>query len=164
MDAIWGLIGALIGALASIATTWITTCNASTQQIASAEYARSEQNRAFQRETLLELQMAVSDLMRLVSRAQLEDRKAFHAGTEWRRNMLDQALDADMGISFRDVSLLTARVADDQLRADVKSAIESAAKVSLAAEGSAAVRQFDGAMHVGMRLMERIGDSLRKQY
>jgi len=63
--------------------------------------------------------------------------------------MLDQALDADMGISFRDVSLLTARVADDQLRADVKSAIESAAKVSLAAEGSAAVRQFDGAMHVG---------------
>jgi len=71
MDAIWGLIGALIGALASIATTWITTCNASTQQIASAEYARSEQNRAFQRETLLELQMAVSDLMRLVSRAQL---------------------------------------------------------------------------------------------
>lgn len=149
MDALWGLIGTLIGALASIGTTWITTRNAATQQIASAEYARAEQNRAFQRQTLLELQTAVSDLMRLVSCAHLEDRQAFHAGTAWGRNMLSEALDADTGTAFRKVALLTARVADDQLRADVKLAMGSAAKVSASVDESSAISQFSGAMHLG---------------
>mgnify|MGYP004546618315 CR=1 FL=1 len=164
MDALWGLIGTLIGALASIGTTWITTRNAATQQIASAEYSRAEQNRAFQRETLLELQTAVSDLMRLVSRAHLEYRQAFHAGTAWGRHMLGEELDADIGTSFRKVSVLNARVADDQLRTNVKLAMESAAKVSEAVDESSAIYQFSVAVDVGAKLMDRIGDSLRKQY
>ena len=164
MEALWGLIGTLIGALASIGTTWITVRNAATQQIASVEYARAEQNRAFQRETLLELQTAVIDLMRLVSRAHLEDRQAFRAGTPWGRNMLSEALDADMGTLFRKVALFTARVADEQLRADVKFAIESAATVSVAHDESSAISQFAQAMHLGTNLMEQIGDRLRKQY
>jgi hypothetical protein len=164
MEALWGLIGTLIGALASIGTTWITTRNAATQQIASAEYARAEQNRAFQRETLLQLQTEVSDLLRLVARAHLQDRKAFQAGSPWGHNMLDSDLDADMGTSFKKVSILTARVVDEQLRADVKLAVESVAGVSGAVDESSALSRFATAMHMGTSLMERIGDSLRKQY
>jgi len=164
MDALWGLIGTLIGALASVGTTWITTRNAATQQIASAEYARDEKNRAFQRETLLDLQAAVSEMFRLIARAHLQDRKAFRDGTAWGRNMLDEDLDADMGAAFRKVSLLTARVVDDQLREEVKLAVESAAKVSVAVDERSAIDQFSVAMDGGTSLMERIGDSLRKQY
>lgn len=83
MDAVWGLIGTLIGALASIGTTWITARNASTLPITIAERARDEQNRTFQRETLLELQMTVSDILRLVSRAHFQDRMAFRSGIAW---------------------------------------------------------------------------------
>jgi hypothetical protein len=78
--------------------------------------------------------------------------------------MLDEDLDADMGAAFRKVSLLTARVVDDQLREEVKLAVESAAKVSVAVDERSAIDQFSVAMDGGTSLMERIGDSLRKQY
>ncbi|WP_133990898.1 hypothetical protein [Janthinobacterium sp. 75] len=164
MEAIWGLIGTLIGALASIGTTWITARNASTLQIAIAERARDEQNRTFQRETLLELQMAVSDILRLVSRAHFQGRMAFRSGTAWGRNMIDDALDAEMGTTFRKVSLLTARVVDDQLRQEVQQAVASAARVSAAVDEHSAIAQVTIAMNAGTALMERIDINLRQQY
>ena len=164
MDAVWGLIGTLIGALASIGTTWITARNASTQQIAIAERARDEQNRTFQRETLLELQTAVSDILRLVSRAHFQDLVAFRSGTTWGRNMLDDALDAEMGTTFRKISLLTARVVDDQLRQEIQQAVASAAHVSAAVDEQSAMGQLSIAMDAGSALMGRIGVNLRQQY
>jgi hypothetical protein len=164
MEAVWGFIGTLVGALASIGTTYITGRNAVILQTVTAERARDEQNRILQRETLLNLQDAVSDTLRLVARAHLEDRQAYRAGTSWGRNMLGEDIDEAMRISFRRVSLLTARVADDSLRQSVKGALAIADGVSHAADEKSAMHQFSLAMEAGGAIMESIGDCLRKQY
>jgi hypothetical protein len=72
-SAIWGLIGTVVGALASIGTTWLTTISSSKLQKEKAQEDRLERANAFQRETLLELQEALHDTLRLVSRAYIQD-------------------------------------------------------------------------------------------
>ena len=78
--------------------------------------------------------------------------------------MIDDALDAEMGTTFRKVSLLTARVVDDQLRQEVQQTVASAARVSAATDEHSAIGQLSIAMDSGTALMERIGINLRQQY
>lgn len=89
---------------------------------------------------------------------------AFRSGTTWGRNMLDDALDAEMGTTFRKISLLTARVVDDQLRQEIQQAVASAAHVSAAVDEQSAMGQLSIAMDAGTALMGRIGVNLRQQY
>lgn len=163
-SAVWGLIGTVIGTLASIGTNYMTARNEATLQVLNADRTREDQKRAFQRETLLELQDAVSNALRFVARAHLEDRKAYRTGTAWGRNMLDEEIADGMRVSFRQVSLLTARVVDDQLRYDVKQAMAIASAVTDADDEDSAINGFSKAVDTGNHLMERIGECLRKQY
>ena len=70
--ATWGAIGALIGtvvgAAASVVTAYIATRHAASLQAADDQARRRDQGRAFQRDTLLALQEALSDLLRLEAR------------------------------------------------------------------------------------------------
>ena len=75
---------------------------------------------AFQRETALELQEALNDTLRLVSRAFLEDAASSRAGTPWSKAMLGEELSESIRLSFRRVSILVERVENDTMRMRVK--------------------------------------------
>jgi hypothetical protein len=162
--AVWGFIGTIVGTFASIATSYINARNEVLLQASDSSRARMEQFRAFQLETLLDLQDAVHEALRMVSRSHHEDLLAFRGGAPWGTAMISTEVDEGMRIAFRRVSLLTARLTDDQLRNDIKSAIAVASEVSAARDESHALTAFVTAMSIGHNLMESIGNSLRSQY
>lgn len=164
MEAVWGFIGTLIGALASIGATYVTARTAGAQQIASSERDRDEKNRTFQLTTLLTLQEEIVDILRLVARAHHDERIAFRAGVAWGRTILDNDLDESIRVSFRQISLLSARLVDGQLRQDVKLFVEITTRVNLSASENSAIYELSQAGDAGIDLMEKIGESLRKQY
>jgi len=102
-SAVWGLLGTVVGALSSIATTWLTALSMSKREQDKLREDRFERARAFQRQTLIELQDAIHDAMRLASRAFIEDDKAARAGKEWGRNMLSGEVDEGLRVAQRRV-------------------------------------------------------------
>ena len=54
MDAaVWGLIGTVVGALASIGTAWLAAHSTSRRELAKLDAERTERMHGFQRQTLL---------------------------------------------------------------------------------------------------------------
>ena len=80
MDAaIWGLIGTVVGAAASIVTTWLATRTSYRLQQDKLREERAKRASAFQRQTLIELQEEFHDALRLINRAHIEDLRAHGA-------------------------------------------------------------------------------------
>lgn len=121
MDATtWGfigtVIGAIVGASASVLTTTINSRSAFNLHKVGDELDRAERSRAFQRETLLNVQETVQDLMRLMARAHFADKVAFRENGEWRQNMLGNELDESLLLANRKMTAFVERIADDSLR------------------------------------------------
>lgn len=128
MDAaLWGLLGTIVGAVASIATTWLSGRSSHTLQQDRGREERAQQASSFQRQTLLELQEAIHDALRLVSQAHIEDREAHRATKEWGKNMLSDEVNEGIRLAQRRVAILVERVSDDDLRAKVKALMASTA-------------------------------------
>lgn len=163
-SAAWGLIGTLVGALASAGTTWISTRSSYRIQREKQEDDRAERAKEFQRDTLLALQEAIHDTLRLGARAHIEDCKQFRQTGEWVRGVLSAELDEDIRLSRRKVAILIERIADDSLRSDIK------LLVSLSAEGVLARSQKDAEVNqqaVAIKMtpiLEKIGYLLRGYY
>ena len=165
MDAaIWGLIGTLVGALASIATTWISSRHSLHIQEQAKSLERIEQGRAFQRQNFLELQDVMHDAMRMVTRAHLEDESWFKKNGEWGRTFLSEEVNEGLRLTGRKVSLLIERVADDALRSDLKAAAEASTKVLLATSQREAEAAYGNASALVQYAMEHIGRVLRSVY
>jgi uncharacterized protein (DUF2235 family) len=86
-SAIWGLIGTIVGAAASVITTWLTASNETKREQAARREERFERARDFQRQTLIELQDVLHDTVRLVSKAHHEDCMAAKNGQSWGKNV-----------------------------------------------------------------------------
>lgn len=117
----WGFIGtlagAIVGASASIATTYITTRNSRLLQEGAASLERSERAREFQRNNLIELQDTLCSGMRLIGQCHLEDVESYRTdGNEGRSPMLSEELNQELMISSRKLAILTERIADQSLR------------------------------------------------
>ena len=54
--ALWGFLGTIVGAMVSIATSWINSRNETERQRQANSFERLERARAFQRDNLLNLQ------------------------------------------------------------------------------------------------------------
>lgn len=119
----------------------------------------------FQRETLLALQGAMSQLARAAGEAHVANRVSAHANGSWAaRDLLGEELNQREMIAFRDANTLRVRVADDQTRDLVDTMSRHAAFAPLAGtEGEAADAMtamgeaFDAANG-------RIGELLRATY
>ena len=91
MDAaVWGLLGTIVGTLASIGTTWISGRHAFSLQREAASDEYRERHRAFQRETLIQLQDVLHDSLRMMTRAYFEDTNSFKKSGEWERSFLSE--------------------------------------------------------------------------
>lgn len=163
-SAVWGLLGTVVGALSSIATTWLTALSMSKREQDKLREDRFERARAFQRQTLIELQDAIHDAMRLASRAFIEDDNAARAGKEWGRNMLSDDVDEGLRVAQRRVAILSDRVADDDLRASVKSLMQVNTQVALARSKGEAESAMAQATSGAPSVLEHIGILLRQNY
>ena len=163
-SAVWGLIGTVVGALASIATTWLTITSSNKLQDQKVREERQERANAFQRETLLELQDAVHDVMRLEHRAYFEDCMSLRAGIIWSKATLSDELNEGKRLAKRRVTLLVERVADEDVRKQVKALMKSASLVALAKEQEEANALLEGCTSDSIQMFETLGTALRLHY
>lgn len=163
-SAIWGLIGTVIGALSSIGTTWLASLSSHKLQNEKEKADRAERARAFQRELLLDLQEAIHDTFRVISKAYLEDRKAFAGGCEWGRNLIPNELAEEVRLAQRKVAILVERVADDSLRCAIKATMARIGTISLADSFNEAEKEFLMLMSEATGNNEQLGSLLRSHY
>ena len=118
--AAWGFIGTLVGALASVGTTLLTTRHSNATRKESIQLERQEKFRVFQRDTLLELQDALHDVMRLTGKAHHLDLVAHNSGAEWGKTLLPEDVNEEIRLARRRLGIIVERVADDGMRAEIK--------------------------------------------
>jgi hypothetical protein len=165
MDAaVWGLIGTLVGALASIATTFIAGQHAFSLQRRTSLFERLEKHRAFQHDTLIELQDAVHEALRMVSSGYFEDLKAFQTSGQWGSALLSDEVNQGILTANRRVVILVQRVADDALRAELQAVYAAVNSVSLAKSRVECEGLLQRATTSVMSVMEHVGRVLRGLY
>lgn len=162
--AAWGLIGTIVGALASIATTRLSINSSNKLQQEKARAERQERANAFQRETLLELQEAVHDALRLAHRAYIEDCESLRNGVAWSKAMLSDELNENIRLASRKVSILVERIADDGVRLQVKTLMKIANQATLATCEADARVQLERCGSEANQVFETLGTSLRIHY
>jgi hypothetical protein len=161
---IFGLLGALIGACASTATSFLSNKHAINMQSSANSLERHEKARAFQRDNMLACQEQMQVVGRLTAKAFHEDAMALRSGTAWRKHMLPQQLDEDLAANQRKLSVLIERVADDELRKELKSLTRLLNDVTNAPSFQEAESALGNAMAANQKTMELLGTVLRKTY
>jgi hypothetical protein len=166
--AIWAFIGTLIGAIlvtaSSVITTLISTRNSTKNHTILEKYKRDELFREFQRNNYLELQDILSKTLRLVSLFFLEDIKNHKITGEWQKSLVDNELDTNLMISFRDFSILSERVQNDNLRAKLKQVIMKMGKVSKTESLFESKKMMIELNDDFSNIMNDLGIELRKSY
>jgi gas vesicle protein len=160
--AVWGLIGTIVGAAASIATTWIAARSSNELQRERLREEREDRTSLFQRQTLLELQEAIHDALRLVCQAHLEDLHAHRSNKEWRKNMLTEEVDEGIRLAQRRVSILVERIASDDVRTSVKSLMSAATKVLFASSELESHLLLKTTNEAAEPVFELLGTTLRR--
>ena len=165
MDAaIWGFIGTLVGALASLGGIWLTNRNTRIIHVEALKTERDEKLRVFQQSTLITLQDAVHDLLRLSGKGYYEDTIAFRQTGEWSSTPLSSDLDDRLTTARRHMLILLERVKNDELRSHVKNLNLELIKVLQAKNKETADRLWCTASLEGFETLEKIGKELRVQY
>lgn len=162
--ALWGLIGTLVGAITSIATTYFQSRHTQTLQKASTQEERAERHRSFQRETLVDLQDTLHKLHRVAARGYFADLKSFRDTGEWASGLWDDELSESHRLHLSQVMLLTSRISNDELRTRVKESTELLTMVALARTKERAESLFSQVNVEGPQVLGRIGNELRLQY
>ena len=162
--AIWGLVGTIVGALASIATTYIQSRHSEAQRSVVTREERDERRRAFQRETLIELQDVLHNLCRMVVRGHLEDNAHYRKTGIWGQNLLSDEVNEGQRLLRARAMLLTGRVANDELRRSIRASLETLLNISMAQSHDEAKREHIQMNKDSPGVLEAIGHELRSQY
>jgi len=125
---------------------------------------RIERAKEFQRTTLLDLQDALYDAVRMCGRAYYEDFVAYKSGTAWGKGRLTEELSAGLLASNRRVSILIERIEHAELRSEVKSLTAQMSALTMQTE-----KEDADCMKIEMAqkfdvLVEKIGSVLRSYY
>lgn len=123
---------------------------------------RRERHNVFQRETLLALQGAVTNLGRTGALMNLADMRAFRETGEWRKNLYGQELSERVLAARLTMETLGARVADEQVRSlcdEIRRWHKVIPNAATPEEGDAAMANVS---RIGPILNERIGVILRE--
>lgn len=162
--ALWAFLGTLVGAGASIATSWLNNHHELKRQLQADSLERIERARSFQRDNLLALQQTLQDGMRLLGRAHLQDDLAFRQSGEWGKAMLAEDIDEGTRETNAKLAALTQRVADDALRASINSLRSQMTSCLTASNREQAVAGLNNTSNTYNGLMEQLGHVLRALY
>ncbi|EKY4875663.1 hypothetical protein [Vibrio alginolyticus] len=165
----WGfigtIIGAVVGASASIFTSVIMASNARKLQLSAVSLERSEKAREFQRDNLLELQEALSYGMRLIGRAHLYDMEHFQKASENERVvLLPEELDQEIYNSSRQLSILTERIVNESLRKSIKRLRSLMTEVLMTRTEKDSLASINNAQTAYEDVMILLGKVLRDNY
>lgn len=170
MDAAtWGFIGtvvgAVVGASASILTTLISGRNSARLQEKADTLERLERAREFQRYNLLELQDSLSQNMRLIGRAHIEDVESYQKSDSGERsNLLSEELNQELMVSSRKAAILTERIADNTLRDNLKELRQKMTDVLVAKSETESREMLQIASISFEQFMVQLGVVLRSNY
>lgn len=160
-----GLLGALLGATASIATTFLSNRHAAALQAAADSDERQERAREFQRENLLACQDMMQVVGRLTAQVHHADAMAFkESGTPWNTHTLPHEIDQDLALNIRRFVVLIERVENDELRNELKALKAALVRVTFSTSSEAAESNLAVAMSANEKTMEHLGVILRKTY
>jgi hypothetical protein len=162
--ALWGFLGTIIGAGASIATSWISNRHELMRQKQSDSLGRVERARGFQRDNLLELQQILQDAMRFSARIMHEDTMAFRQGGKWGTTLLSEEISEGYRATTARLMALTVRVADDEVRDAINNLRDMLASCQFAKSKEQADLVHKGIAEAYPPLMEDIGKTLRSLY
>lgn len=164
MEAItWGFVGTLVGAAASIATTVITSWNTLRISQNSKAQDREESARAFQRETLLELQIEILNLLRASYQAYSADRQSFKDTGQWGA-LLPESLNEKLLELNAKTSILIQRVSSDELREKLTELKAYVTKCNLAENEYDAGAYYASYSDLYETVNEHLGEVLRNLY
>jgi hypothetical protein len=163
-SAIWGLIGTVIGALASIGTTWISSRTAERLHHAKASAERTERSDSFQVQTLVTLQDTMHEYLRLVTRAFIEDHKSQQDGHTWGKQYLSPEVNDGLATHLRKLAILIERVSNEQVRMELKAVVQATTEVSFAESEQDARRRLETSKCSAARALEKLGTELRARY
>lgn len=169
MDSItWGfigtLIGTIVGASASIITTIINNKNAIRIQERIERNEQEERFRKFQRDNFFELQDMLSNGMRLVARAYVEDLENYKTTNDWTSSTLSSELNNEIMHCFREVSIRTERIDNDKLRDEISQLRRKMSECLMAKSfESASMRMADLTLMFDQKMPE-LGAALRRNY
>lgn len=165
----WGfigtLIGAVVGATASIVTTIINTKNTHALQLKADAAKKSGQHNDFQCENLMKVQDELSSNMRLIFEAHLSDVEHYRANpTSNKKPLLKESLDAKIRESNQQLSIITERVSDDALRSQIHEARDQLTNVVMASSENESVHAINHVTSNTSLLMSNIGVHIRNSY
>lgn len=167
-SAVWGMIGTLAGAVvgsaASIFATWRASTVSYRMHDDKQKEERVERAKEFQRTTLLDLQEALYDAMRLSARAHHEDFMAHKAGAEWAKGLLTDEVSQGTLAANRRIAILVERVADAALRLEVKALTQQMTSITMQTEQQVAERLLMQVTDEFNSVVERLGTVLRSYY
>lgn len=165
----WGfigtLVGAIVGASASIVTTVINTKNTHSLQ-QKADLAKKEDRlKEFQCNNLMQLQDELSSNARHVFQVHLSDITYYRQNPDSNKKpLLPKDLDASIRESNQRLSILTERVEDDTLRDNINNYRNFLTKVTLASSEDESDYAMDLAFQNLPKLMESFGVHIRNLY
>ncbi len=168
-SATWGFIGTIVGAVVGAATSLLTTLINSRHAVRLQEkmdiLKKSERSREFQMNNLLELQDSLSQHMRLVGRAHIEDLESYKKGRNGERsNLLSEELNQELALSNRKLYILTERITDDELRSNLKELHQKMNKILFAKSETESRDTLQTAVTNYEQFMAQLGIVLRKNY
>ncbi len=162
--AAWGVIGALVGAIASIAITWIANRHAVTLQRQAVVDERKERHRDFQRKTLIELQDTLHEYHHVITKAYFEDLKSYVKGEIWGRSLLSNEVNDGCLSTGRRTVILMERLSNDELRSHVKELHLLLGETTRVSNKSEAEAKLGEATRKATKVHEELGEELRCQY
>jgi hypothetical protein len=121
-----------------------------------------ERREGFQRATLLELQEILSDMMRNMGAIYHAEVAAGRAGSEWRKNLMDEALYDESFRVMKRSNVLRVRVQDEQVRTLVKEMKDTSIGIIKSRDEKSGKKALSDMANVWDKLNERIGELLRK--
>lgn len=163
-SAIWGLIGTIVGAAASLLATYLTNTHSAKLSAEARSEQRLEKFREFQRETLLELQVAIREVARTAFLIHTEGMKELLAGRNWGEGSVPEQLAEEDRIARTRVSTFVERVADDSVRATVKKMMAEVRIFMLATSKVDADRALANITSGSVQANEMLGKVLRDTY
>jgi len=129
--AAWGFIGTVVGALASITTSWLVSRATGTAQREKVELDWRVQHREFQIKSVTELQEVLGDFVRATGRLQHLNEALDRAGHVSESLPTDDTQSELYAQLIRRIAVLVARIDDAGAREAVQQVRDSSVQISL---------------------------------
>jgi hypothetical protein len=156
----------LLGYAAKTFADWVQHRRTSELERAARAEARQDQlferRTTFQRQTLLDLQDTIMQLMRTTGQMHHQDLMDFRKTGEWHKQLYPEEVSEIDRLANARTTVLAVRVSDESVRGLVAAVKDHATKVGISRSKEACELEMDAAMVEFERLNQRVGEVLRE--